>query len=368
MKNVIFEAATFQDAIAKAYRIAPTKGAAYDKASGIVIDVDPARSDQHALIIATNLEVSLRMEVRCLRMGDEAGRWRLNAKLAQGLAGSLPIGSGSEVELRDIGDKWLYAKCGKTKAKLLQVTGPYPIVEKFDDADLVAVPMLAQRLNQVAWATDRKSPGVLGGVHLDGERAWGCNRSNIAVVPCRVNLDEPITAPLLEIASVIKNTGEVMLGCTEHKLLLMPDPHTQATCTLIKEPYPDLLSMLQKAIDNPYQGTIGVRAPDLLGAIDRTLVLMNDERLPSTSIEIGDGTFKMTMNTDSGLVIDELEVAGGHQDEPYKMQFSPQFLRDAIYASGREIIQMAYGPDYAKPIRITDEGDFTALMMPMRPT
>lgn len=362
-KTVKFEVATIADAIAKANRVAPSNGAAFDRAQGIVIQLDPSESTSTVLVKATDLEVTLRMEVNCFEMGDEPVRWRVPAKMIHGLISTMPLSSGSTVEFLDIGDGNVYMKSGKTKSKLRQIVTEYPEIPLFDPNALVAAPNLAARLAQVAWATDKKGTGVLSGVHLDGKSLYACDRANAVVVPCEVPLDKPITAPLTEVSSVIKNTGEVAVGGSEFKLILMPDPYTQATCVLYAEAYPNVGKLIEQAKPDK---EITFSASPLLAMLDRTQVLMRDERLPATNIEIGDGYLKMSVSTDAGTVIDELEVVGGAMGEPMKISFKPDVLKNAINASGRSEVKLQYGPTALSPLILSDDNDFKSLMMPMR--
>ena len=360
-KSASFELATFADAITKAQRVAPTKGAAVDKSAGVVIDVDPTRIGQQCLVMATDTEVTLRIVVAVLNVGDEAAVWRLPSNLLHGLIRSLPMIGGAEIELLDTSDGNVYLKSGKTKAKLRQIVGGYPLIEAFESAGMLTAPNLSARLAQVAWATDRGGTGVLSGVHIDGEFMFGCNRSELSMVPCKVPIESPITAPLTDVSAIIKNTGEVDIRATSSRLQIMPDPYTQASCVLYELPYPNVRALIDKA--EP-ASSIDFGADALLGMIDRTLVLVRDERLPATNIEIGNGVLKMVMSTESGLIVDELDVTGTDGEATFKISFSPSALRSAVTASGRPTMTMRYGPDVRSPIIIEDDNDFRSLMMP----
>lgn len=360
-RRVIFEVTTLADAVSKANRVAPTKGAAFDRASGIVIDIDPYRAEP-VIVMATDLDVTLRMSVSAVSVGDEAVVWRVPNKLMHGLLASLPVNTGAQIELLDTGDSNLYMKCGKTKGKLRLIAGDsYPNIEEFPATDMAIAPGLAARLSQVAWATDKRGTGVLSGVHIDGEYLYACNRASAAIVPCAVTLTAPVTAPLTEISQIIRNTGEVSIKATDTKLQLMPDPYTQATCVLFAEAYPNITTLLSKA---PLEHEMTMACDPVLAMIDRTLVLMKEERLPATNIEIGDGYLKMSMSTDAGLVVDELEIVGG-TTEPLKVSFSPDQLRAALLASGRPNVTVQYGPTPKDPFLISDDSGFRALMMPI---
>jgi DNA polymerase III sliding clamp (beta) subunit (PCNA family) len=359
-RRAVFEVTTLADAVMKANRVAPTKGAPFDRAAGIVIDVDPYRAET-VLVMATDLDVTLRMSVSPLEIGDEAVVWRVPNKLIHGLLGSLPMNTGAKIELLDTGDHNLYMKSGKTKGKIRLIVGSYPSIEEFPTSDMLTAPSLAARLAQVAWATDKRGTGVLSGVHMDGEYLYACNRASAAIVPCTVPLEAPVTAPLTEVSQIIRNTGEVSIRATSTKLHLMPDPYTQATCVLFMDAYPKIEPLLTKA---PLEHEFEMACEPIMAMIDRTMVLMKEERAVATNIEIGDGYLKMSMSTDAGLVVDELEIKGG-TPEPLKVSFSPDQLRSALQASGRPNVTVKYGPTHKDPFLISDDGGFRALMMPI---
>lgn len=360
MKKAIFEVAALADAVQKANRIAPTKGAAHDRAAGIIVEVNP--NELHPVIVkSTDLDVTFRMVVSVLELGDEPVTWRVPSQLFNGVMSTLPIGPSSTVRLAENGDGFVYFLCGKTKAKLRLITGDYPVWTPFNADSLATVPGLARRLTQVAWATDNKTVGVLGGVHIDGEYLYGCDRSNLAMVPCTVPVDRPITAPLSDIATLIKNTSEVAMRAGVDRVELMPDTWTQTTCVLFMDAYPNVRQLLK---DNQ-TGEILVENEKVTAALDKMLVLVKAERYPTTTIKIGDGEMILEMEVpDVGKIQDALDVVGGESSGEFMITFSPDSLKSALMASGREKITLKYGPTNLSPMVVTDDNQFMALMMP----
>lgn len=361
-KKVVLEVATLADAAAKANRIAPHKGAAIDKSAGILIEVDPDAAEP-MLIKSTDLQVTYRQKVNYLEMGDEAATWRVPSQLFAGALATFPMTLGSTVTLIETSDGSLLFHSGKTKAKLRLIMGGFPIIPAFNPDGLGIVAGLARRLTQVAWATDPRSVAVLSGVHLDGKKLYGCNRSVVAMVDCEVPLEKSVTAPLTLIASLIKNTGDLSLRATDNHLELMPDKDTQTTAVLFADPYPDIQQLLDRY--NP-DHMIRVESEALKAALDRMLVLVKAERMPSTEIEIGGGVMRLQMNVpDVGKIADEIEVEGGGDDK-FKFMFTPGNLQNAINASGRSRIQIDYGPTPLAPIKVSDDDSFVSLLMPRR--
>lgn len=357
MRKAVFEVATLADAIAKATRIAPTKGAAFDRAAGVVIATEPDAWGNQAVVSATDLDTSFRTTITALSVSGESAHWRLPSALLNGLMRTLPMSG--EIELVET-DAGVQLSSGRTRSVLRPITTPYPVIPVFDRDGMKAASNLAQRLSQVSWAVDSRSSEILSGVHIDGTHLYGCDRASLAIVPCEVPLENPVTAPLSEIASVLRNVPEVHVRATDQRLQLMPDEHTQATCRLLEGAYPNVRALLDR-VESTHEITISVEG--LVGMIDRTMVLTKEERLPHTNIEIGDGYLQMSMRTDVGEVEDRLEGAGGGS-EPFSFAFSPENLRKAVSASGRPEVKLSYQPLPGRPVLITDDNEFTALMMP----
>src|SRR6478735_9046351 len=103
MTKVVFETATIADAIRKADRVAPGKDKAFDKAAGIVIEVDP-QAEPPVIIRATNLDVYSMEWMDVLSVEGDVARWRLPSSLLAQVMSKLPIGSGTTVTLEEITD------------------------------------------------------------------------------------------------------------------------------------------------------------------------------------------------------------------------------------------------------------------------
>lgn len=364
--RVTFEVSTIVDAIQRAARVAPTKGSALDKAAGIVIQGDPHALGDPVTVMATDLDVSFRTTITALEMGTEPFMWRLPSTLLNGIMGTLPIGGGNQMLMLQHNDEVRF-RAGKTKAKLNMIMGNYPLFAPFDASAHKPATGLAGRLKQVAWAVNNRSVDILSGVHLDGEFLYGCDRTRLALVPCVVPVDRPVTAQLTAVASTLRNTSDVGVRATETKLELSPDNHTQVTSRLIEGDYPNVRRIMR----DDYTGEVTIQSDVISSVIDRMMVLAKNERSTATSIIIGDGHMEMSMDSaDVGTVVDEFEVVGGETGEPFRMKFDSASLRSAINASGRPQFKIRYGaPSMGnkKPIELSDDTDFRAILMPMAP-
>ena len=364
MKKATFEVAAFADAVKKASRIAPYKGIPFDRAAGIVIDIDPANPDR-VVLQSTDLQTTYRQEIAALDVGDEVISWRLPSRLIDSIMATLPITSGSTIVLaeKDPSDGYVYFKCGKTKAKLRYITGDFPLIDVIDAAQLQKVDGFARRMAQVAWATDRNTASVLGGIHITGTHLYACDKQTMARVPCVVPLTEPVTAPLSELSSLIKNTSDVALAATDTHLMLMPDEFTQMSSVLYAAEYPKVETVMNR---EQYTHTLTVAVEHIIAALERMLILVKVERYPVTTIEIGDGVMRLEMEVpEVGKIDDEIEISGGTTgDTAFRVAFTPDNLIDAMKASGRPRITFDYGPTPLSQMRIRDDSDYVAIIMP----
>lgn len=365
-QKAIFEIAALADAVNKANRIAPNKGAAFDRAQGIVFDIDPLRFGEECLIMSTDLDVTFRAKVNFMEVGDTKCLWRISSSLVNGFMSTLVVGSGASVTLQEFAKdpSCLYFVSGKTKAKLRFISGDFPTIDAYDPDQLATVPNFAKRLAQVVWACDAKgSSGPLAGVHLDGQRLIACDRQALAMVPCVVPVDRPVTVPLSDVSALIKNTAEVAMRADTFHLQIMPDAWTQATCVLIGDQYPNVVPLLKES----YTKSFEISNEVWKNALERTMVMSKSERYPVTTLEIGDGTLKIEIDAgEAGRIVDEIDIKGGQvsETEPFRVIFTPTILQSALAASGRPTIMVDYGPTPFSMVRLRDDNEFQCIIMP----
>jgi DNA polymerase III sliding clamp (beta) subunit (PCNA family) len=359
MKRAVFNVRTLAEAMAKANRIAPTKGAGFDQAAGIQIVVDPQDPEVH--ILATDLVTDIRASITPISVGDEAVTWRVPASIATSMITNMP--ADETITVKE-GKGFVYFICGnsKTASRIRPITGDYPEIPPYHLSEVTTVPNLAQRLQQVAWAVDSKRPEI-GGVRITGEYLYGTDTSVLAMVPCRVPVGAPVTAHLANVAALLRNTTEVHVGITSSHIRIMPDEHTQTSTLLIEGNYPDIPKML--GVFTPMLNrSVNVDRERLLDAVVRSMILATADRLPRCSITFGKGTMKLEMDSsDVGMTSDEFDVGGGDAIE-HKATFTPTALKGALEATSRPIVSIDYGNDKRHPIRVRDDGQYEAVIMP----
>lgn len=351
MTKVVFETATIADAIRKADRIAPGKGKAFDKAAGIVIEVDP-NNEPAVIVRATNLDIYSMEWVDTLSVEGEARKWRLPSGLLAQLMGSLPIGSGTTVTLAEVKDKKGHevlqiTTSGRTKVvfNMMRVE-EYPHWSAFDPDNLYRADDLGGRLGLVEWAAAKSDNiVVLAGVHFDGERVMATDRYKFACTTMPIaQLDFPVTVPSGILGQVLKKTGEVSIGIEGGQLLIMPDEHTQIRTVLYGDEYPNV----KRIMDREKPNTLKVRKAPMLDVIARASNFSGADRFPTLRVFIGQEEIAVMMtNEEIGLLGDVVEVAGQATHKRFEMKFNPDSLRDAITNSPSDEIEIGY--DIEKP-------------------
>lgn len=363
MKSVTVETALLADAVIKAARIAPSKGVAFDKAQGIVIEVVPDNA-YPVRVMATDLDVSFYQRLVALEVGDEPVTWRTPASLISGWLSNLPMTAGKQVVLTEE-DGRLQLKAGRSKARFSLISPEwYPKITPFDPSGLVEVPYFARRISQVAWAVARDRP-PLTGIHIDGESLIACDRVRVAFMPCPVPIDKPVTAPLTALTSVLRNVEDVRLRATDRRLEMMPDDDTQLTAIVYQEQYPAVRQVLPPVDSLDFELT--VPREQLLEVLDRMIVLVKGERYSQLKLTISSEAIDLDMRvTEKGDVQERLEVVGGPV-EPKEIWFDPLNLRSVAASGMREQMTIGFGSE-RHPAHFYDASGFDAWLMPVLPT
>lgn len=348
--SIDFETATIASAISKAARVSPTKGVAFEKTAGIIMEIDPAK-DHPVTVKSTDLEVTYLEWVDHLGMLTEAATWRLPSQTLAGILSGLPVGG--QVTLSEDASGLISIQSGKTRAKLPQISGvPFMDWEPFDAAELVEVAAFASRVGQVSWACDRSNVPFTG-IHIDGEYLTATDRYRLARVPCKVPVTDPITVPLDVISPMLKHLGDAKLKATDKKLWLMPDEHTQVTSVIFDAKYPDVKKVMR--FDYPQTAVLDVE--QLKAAISRMLVLVRGERYPIMRLTIGGTVIKVFMNVEGvGEMEDEISVEGADH-EPYELFFTPTNFLDGLGNGAKPQISYSYDPTNALSFAYFTDGD-----------
>lgn len=362
--KVVFENATIADSIGKAARVAPTKGEAFDKASGILMTLDP--DDNTVTLQSTNLQVFYLEVVDAVEV-EAAAIWRFNASLLSQVMTKLPIGSGKNVSFIQENNE-VVVKSGRTTARFRLMDHTYfPIWKPFDPDKLEMVPDLGARIQQVEWAAMKDEDISIAGIRLDGTSVFATDRFRMAMAPCEAEpIYRPITIPAGILKPVIANLRDVAVGIDEGMFLLMPDQSTQIRTRIYDKEYPKV----QEALTNrEWPNKLEVRKSSLLEIMDRAEIFAQRDRSPKMTFIIGKGEVAvMCSDADMGLLGDAIELDSGQADHPrFRILFTPRNLKEAIQAAPSEVIDIHYDPENSHfPFKIDGGSGYVALVMPRR--
>jgi DNA polymerase III sliding clamp (beta) subunit (PCNA family) len=368
--KVVFETATIADSVGKAARVAPTKGEAFDKASGILMELSD--HDNTVILKATNLEIFYLEVVSAIEVDVGSAvdlSWRFNASLLSSMLTKLPIGSGKHVTFSTL-DKEpgiVLVKSGRTTAKFRIMDAEYyPRWGAFDPDKLEVVADLGARIQQVEWAAMEDHEISYAGIHLDGKHVMATDRIRLAIAPCEAEpIYRPITIPAGVLKPVITNLRDVAVGIDEGMFLLMPDVSTQLKTRIYDREYPAVKKILDS---KTWPDVVTVRKTALLEIMERAMLFAQRDRSPKMTFIIGKGEIAvMCVDADLGLLGDAIEVDGQCSHPRQRFIFTPKNVVEALNASPSESVEIFYNKDdTVQPVKIDGGSGYLALVMPRK--
>lgn len=362
MTKVVFENATIRDVIGKAARVAPTKGTAFDKANGIVMEVDP--QNNQIVVRATNTEIFYMEIADAVSIEGDPKVWRIPSVVVDGVCNKLTIQSGKTVEFDDSDSNVLVLKSGRMVAKMRLMDPTYfPQWEAFDPSILSPVDNFAARIQQVQWAASKNGNPPVTGVHLDGERMSATDQFRAAITPCVIeHLVEPVTIPASIFAPLMKHLGEVKLGQEEGMLLIMPDDSTQIKTVV----YPDKFPKVEKAMKRDETQAVITKKAYLIEMIERAMVMGQRDRTPVLKMIFGWSELAVMMeDQEIGLLGDVVDIPNQAQHERHTIGITPDTLTAALQSAPNEDVTIYYHfGKPMKPVRLDGGSGYEVLIMP----
>jgi DNA polymerase III sliding clamp (beta) subunit (PCNA family) len=357
ISSITFETAALADVIKKAARIAPSKGSAFDKAAGIVIEFNPASPIPLAVVRTTNLDIFSIEWVNVSQWSGEPAQWRLPSSLVAQVIGSLPIGTGKTVTLESeaTGHSYvIHLKSDRTKAKFYPIDASYyPTWGAFDPDNMYPANDLGGRIDQVEWAAGRTDP-ALAGVYLDGEVAIATDTYRLACVPLPIpDLTGPIIIPAGILGQVLKQTGEIKIGVSDNMFHIMPDDHTQIKAVIYDVKYPNV----SKVISMEFDTEVKISRDAMIEVMNRTNAFSVGDRGASFRIFLGAEEFAVFMqNEQVGQIGDVIETPGYAVHDRFEQRFNPKFLTEAVSKSPNDSITLKYNAGNPRSILHIDGG------------
>ena len=361
--KLTFETATLADAIKAAEKVAPSRGAAFDKAAGIIMEVDS--TSPTIVVRSTNTDVFHMAWVDYVELeGEGTCTWQVPSRLFAGVMGSLPIGTGKTCTLEQVG-RAFHVVQGRTKPRFNLINPDlYPTWTAFDPAGLIAAPDMGGRIAMVEWAA-AKSEVPFCGVHFDGEKVVSTDRYRLATVPMSIpDLKEPVTVPAGILGSILRQTGEVMIGIDSGQLLIMPDEHTQIRCVTYGQEYPNVDRVMNNTRAHPH--SVEFIKNDFITLIDRAMNFQGSNRAPMLRVFFGlEEVVVMMGDQEIGMIGDAIEVPGQCDHDRVEIKFTPKNLQDIISNAPNNKVVLYYDP--GKPggmVRVDGGSGYEAWAMP----
>lgn len=364
MTKLTFENATIRDVISKASKVAPTKGSAFDKASGIVVEVNAEENE--VTVKATNIEIFYMEIVDTLAIEGSSTTWRIPSVVIDGITSKLPITSGKSVTFDDGEGSALKIVSGRMRATVRLMDPTYfPEWDAFDPDELDHVADFAARIQQVQWAALKSGEPPLIGVHLTGEMIAATDHFKVAITPCKATpLYKPVTIPASIFGPLMKNLGDVRLGMGENQLYVMPDEAVQIRASIYSHEYPPF----EKAFKRNENAAVACRKQGLLEIIDRAMVMGQRDRMPQLKMLIGKEEIAVMMSDkEIGLLGDVIETPGFADHERFTICFTPGNLTAGIEAAPNDEITIYYHlNEPLRPVRIDGGSGYEVLIMPRK--
>jgi DNA polymerase III sliding clamp (beta) subunit (PCNA family) len=333
--KLVFETSTLASAVAKAARVAPSKGASYDKAAGIVIEVN--EDVEHPITVkSTDLEVTILEWITALTIDTAPVVLRLPSKLLHGVVSGFPLASETTITIED---KFVTVTCQKKRVKIMRIDAalPYPLWEPFDPTQLEVVKGFSKRVSQVTWSCDRDAI-PLSGVHMNGEHLIATDRFKAVRVPCPMPVEKPITVPLGVLGPIFRNLSDASVASVDDHLLIMPDEYTQITSNIYTLPFVDLSTVFAAE----YDGSFVMDRQAMADTLSSMMVMCRTDHFPRVRLTIGNGAVGLYMAVAEGDTFeDEIEVSGADH-EPIVRSFTPTYITDAMSGTDAPEVTFEY--------------------------
>lgn len=349
--SITFETAAFADAIKKAVKVAPTRGSAFDKANGILLEFDPTGAMELCVIRATNIDLFSMEWITVADMSGEPARWRLPAALMGMVVTSLPIGTDKTVTLySEVTDHGYVIKMVSDNTKVkFQPLDPdlYPTWGAFDPDHMYPATDLGGRIDMVEWAASKSNP-ELAGVYLNGSIVAATDSYRLAVAPLSIpDLDSPICVPAGLIGSMLRATGDVQIGVSGNFLNIMPDQYSQMRSIVMVSKYPPI----QRIMDTPLSHSFTINSEHLLEVMSRINSFSLGDRVAPFRIFLGDECLIIGMVNESvGTIQDKIELPGQVLHERMELKFTPKNIMEALQKSPNKEIEVSYNPGSEKTV------------------
>lgn len=341
MTKVIFETAVLQSSVSRAARVAPSKGAAFDKAAGIIIEVQPD-ADYPVITMATDTQTFYMEWLNVVFVDGDPCTWRLPSKELDEILTKLPVGQNCQVTIESDPKGVKIAQGSKRATLYIMKTDEYPTMTSFDPEGLVDAAGLIEKMTQVEWAAESSGSAPLGYIKIDGKTVVATDRHRVCNVPLEFPATQPILVQARTITRVLSKHQHPRIGLDGGILLLMPDDHTQIKTLTYEGAYPDLTRIMKT--DHPNE--IKINKKHLLAAMDYAMSLVGSERYPSMVLHVGREQVAASLeNATYGMLGDTVDIPGQADHKRIKLTITPKNLTEALDAAPDDMVIIKYNKD-----------------------
>lgn len=340
MTKVVFEAAGLADALAKAARVAPTRGEGFDKAAGLLIEVNPAENE--VVIMATDTLTKFSTWLTPESSEGESVIWRLPTRGFPDVIAKLKTVRQKTLTLEQEGNI-IKLTHGATRAQFVMMDAKsYPRWLPFSPDDMHEVEGISKAVAAVQWAAAKSGEPPLIGIHLDGEHALATDRYRFASAPCKLDLPQPVTVPPHAITGILKATQTVMMRVDGMQICIMPDDYTQIAMTVYGVDYPPVSTLMKR--DFPCMVKVG--KADLADCIDLVMQMIVADRMPSLRLMFGRQQIAAMIETEGTGLVGHILSVPEQLDFPdrHEIRFSPENIVAALGGCPGAEVQIGFDP------------------------
>ncbi len=371
MTSVTFETATLADVIRRVDRVAPRKGAAYDTASGFIVEINPELNPP-VVIKATDMITFIMEWVDAVAVKGPAVTWRIPSVKFATLVGGLPIGSGKTVTLTEVRKDFgrhLEVKSGTTKAKFnIMMNDYYPVWDAFDPDDLQVVNDLGSRLKLVDWATD-KSLAPFNSILFTGEKLVATDKFRIASCDFKMQLpdgiggrddDIDLLVQSTLLSSLISKSGDIRIGLNGNQLLVMPTDTCQIRALRTDAKFPPQLSSIMSSDREEY---IEFGKTEFVDISRRVSAFASSDRSPMLKLKIGrnsstnQGSMIVYLITDDeSAMMEMMDLGNQAQHQMLELWLSPDYIIPAVEKCPSDRVKIGYNVNSPTRVVYIDGG------------
>ena len=350
MTRVVIETASLVDAVRKACQVAPSRGAAFDKAAGVFIEIYPGE-DFPVILRATNLDVYFMQWIPAVEVEGKAAKWRVASSTLLDVANSLPMSSGAQVTLQDDGQRLRISQRRINGRLNVMIAGSYPIWQPFDPTDLKEVTGLASAMQRVEWAAAKGE--IIAGIRFNGENIVATDKYKVAAMPMELDLEQEFVIRAKMLSGVLPPNAPVRLGFNGDMMQIMPDDTTQVMALAMAGDYIKIDSVMNRKKPNE----VRIHRASLISMLNRALSIKGSDRNPILRVFIGREEVAAFMSNDSlNELGDVIETPGYADHKRVEIRFTPDSIIPALDNSPGDDVTLLYDLEHLnRPVYIKGE-------------